>query len=162
MRFCSSDISKNRWVKIRLCVLVLIALIAVIGFTILAASKPMARAAGPGVAATATKRSASFALQNASASEHLESELVTIRPEGFDPAAITRPKGRFFLFVDNRSGLDAVTLRLDRVAGNRLHDVRVPREKLDWTEMVDLTPGEYLLTEADHLNWVCKITITAQ
>jgi len=89
----------------------------------------------------------------------LQVELVTITPRGFEPAAITRPKGRFLLPVDNRSGLDEVTLRIDRVAGDRLHEARVPRKELDWSEVVDLTPGQYLLTEASHPQWVCRFTI---
>jgi hypothetical protein len=91
---------------------------------------------------------------------HVESELITIRPSGFEPTQITRPKGNFFLFVENRSGLNSVTLRLDRVAGNRLIDVPVPRERLDWAELLNLTPGDYTVTEANHPNWVCHVTIT--
>jgi hypothetical protein len=102
------------------------------------------------------------AAQGQSARTKLEAELVTIRPHGFEPKEITRPKGRFILAVDNRSGLEEVNLRLDQVAGNRLHQVRVPREHLDWSEVFDLHPGNYVLTEANHPNWVCRITITAQ
>lgn|SRR5262249_22618582 len=92
----------------------------------------------------------------------LRAELITITPRGFEPAEITRPKGRFLLAVDNRSGLDEVTLRLDRVAGNRLHEVRVPRKELDWSEVFDLNPGQYVLTEANNPRWACRFTITAQ
>src|SRR5687768_16455796 len=35
---------------------------------------------------------------------------LTLRPEGFDPAEVVRPAGRYMLSVDNRSGVDAVTL----------------------------------------------------
>ena len=66
------------------------------------------------------------------------------------------------LFVDNRSGLEEVTLRVDRVAGPRLHEVRVPREMLDWNEEINLTPGQYVLTEASHPDWVCRITVNPQ
>lgn len=98
--------------------------------------------------------------QNQSNRERVETELVTIRPTGFEPAEISRVQGRFLLAVDNRAGLEEVTLRLDRVAGNRLRDVKVPRRKLDWREFVDLTPGRYVLSEAAHPEWNCTITIT--
>lgn len=101
-----------------------------------------------------------FVLQGKPPRRQVESELITITPAGFEPAVLTRPKGPFFLFVDNRSGLNSVSLRLDRVAGNRLHEVHVPREQLDWAEIFDLNPGEYVLSEADHPAWSCKITIT--
>ena len=92
--------------------------------------------------------------------EKIEGEIVTIRPVGFDPPEIIRAGGRFTLLVDNRSGLEGVTLRLDQEGGPRLHDVEVPREKLDWVQGVDLAPGQYLLTEANNPSWVCRITIT--
>lgn len=90
----------------------------------------------------------------------IEGEIITISRGGFEPTEITRPKGRFAVFVENRSGLEGVTLRLDRIAGNRLRDVNVPRDKLDWDDVLDLTPGQYVITEAGHPDWVCTITIT--
>jgi hypothetical protein len=92
--------------------------------------------------------------------DRLEAEIVTIRRSGFEPLQITRPAGRFLLVVDNRSELEEVDLRLDRRAGERQHQVRVRREALDWSEMFDLPPGHYVLTEATHPEWTCDITIT--
>ncbi len=94
-------------------------------------------------------------------SETIEAEVITIRATGFEPMTITRDKGKFLLVVHNRSGLREVVLRLDREAGGRLHNVRVPREKLNWKTLVDLNPGRYVLTEANHPDWVCQINITA-
>jgi hypothetical protein len=63
----------------------------------------------------------------------------------------------------NRSGLqDDLTFRLDRVGGNRLHEARLPKGRLGWRQLVDLPPGRYAVTEADHPDWVCSVTITAQ
>jgi hypothetical protein len=90
----------------------------------------------------------------------IDGEVITLRPFGFDPSEIARTNGRFTLLVDNRTGLDEVHLRLDREAGGRVHEVRVPRRKLDWVQGVDLPPGRYLLTDANHPDWVCRITIT--
>jgi hypothetical protein len=95
-----------------------------------------------------------------SSRERVEAEIVTLRPHGFEPKEIKRPAGHFLLSVDTRSGLKEVTWQLDRVAGSRLREVRVSRNKLDWRELVDLTPGTYKLTEASHPNWVCTITLT--
>lgn len=101
-------------------------------------------------------------VQNQSNRDRIETELITIRPTGFEPTAISRVQGRFLLAVDNRSGLEEITLRLDRVAGNRLRDVKVSRRKLDWREFVDLQPGRYVLSEAAHPEWTCTVTITAR
>ena len=105
---------------------------------------------------------AATAMQTKLPSVRVEAELVTITERGFEPAKIRRPPGIFQLVVDNRSVLPEVALRLDRESGGRLHEVRVPREQLDWEQMLTLTPGSYALTEASHPQWVCHIVITAQ
>ncbi|MFY9571919.1 MAG: hypothetical protein WAV20_11015 [Blastocatellia bacterium] len=106
------------------------------------------------------KSSATLKTQANHSQRRVESEIVVINRTGFETTEISRPAGPFFLTVADRSGLEEVELRLDRVAGSRLHDVRVPREKLDWTEILDLAPGGYTLTEVSHSEWVCHITIT--
>lgn len=94
------------------------------------------------------------------ADEGDEAELITILPSGFEPAEITRPRGKFLLVIDNRSGLGDVTWRLDREAGGRLHEVRLSGGRLHSGQFEDLPPGTYLLTEAGHLDWTCRIRIT--
>jgi hypothetical protein len=92
----------------------------------------------------------------------LDSVLIAINRSGFYPAALSRPKGKFFLLVENRSELREVDLRLERVTGGRLREVKAPGGQLDWTELVDLNPGEYRLTVPNRPDWVCNITITSQ
>lgn len=111
---------------------------------------------------TATTAQHLVAPSSSSPHKALEAEIVTIRPWGFEPAEINRPKGRFVLMVDNRSGLGDVDLRLNRQAGGSLHQVRVPREQQDWNDEFELEPGQYVLTESSHPEWSCRITITAQ
>lgn len=83
---------------------------------------------------------------------------VTIRPTGFDPAEVTLPRGRFMLAVDNRTGMNDLTFRLEREGGGRLHEVRMTREQLAWRKVVDPPPGSYVLTEIKHPEWVCRIS----
>lgn len=92
--------------------------------------------------------------------EQIEAELVTATPDGFDPAEITRPKGSFYLVVDNLAGLPELNLRLTGEAGHSLHEARVPRGQADWTALLDLNPGTYVLREAEHPGWECRITVT--
>lgn len=96
------------------------------------------------------------------AQDRIEAELITIRPNGFNPLEITRPKGRFILAFTNHSGVHDLDLKLDREAGNRIHEVRMPRGRLAGKKTVDLPPGSYILTEANHPDWVCRITVTAK
>ena len=96
----------------------------------------------------------------AQTSERIPVEVVAIRRTGIEPTEIVRPKGRFMLAVYDRSGLAEVVLRLDGITGQRVHEVRVPKERLDWKNIEDLPPGSYTLTEASHPGWACRITIT--
>lgn len=93
--------------------------------------------------------------------ERVEIELVTILPDGFHPEEITRPKGVFIIAVENRSGLEDIELLLDREAGSRLRQVRIPVNKLNWKEGLDLTPGRYVLTEATNPDRKFYINITS-
>ena len=91
----------------------------------------------------------------------LQAEIITITPRGFEPVQITRPPGRFILMVDNHSELAEVIFRLDQEGGARLYEVPMPQERAEWSEVIELQPGTYLLTEAQHADWLSRITITA-
>jgi len=90
----------------------------------------------------------------------LTSHLLTLRPSGFEPAEVVWPRGQFFLSIDNRSNVNDITLRLDRKAGARLKEVDLKMRKQRSAGVFDPPPGEYLLTEANHPEWVCRITIS--
>ena len=94
--------------------------------------------------------------------ERVEVELITLRRNGFEPSEIRRPQGSFVLGVDNRSGIEGVELRLERLAGGRLPALQTRARKLSWRELVDLPAGEYVLKEANHPEWACAISISAR
>lgn len=89
----------------------------------------------------------------------LEAEIITITPHGFEPSEITRPAGSFVLFIEDRSGFEQVSPQLTRLAGLRVFNLRIPREQPDWSDVVNLQPGVYLLTDSDHPTWSCRVTI---
>ena len=99
-------------------------------------------------------------LQLQSSVARLEMERITITPTGFEPNVITRGLGRFLLAVDNRSGHDDLTLHLEGQTG-RLRTQRASRSKASWREVLELAAGEYVLREANHREWSCRITIAA-
>lgn len=92
-------------------------------------------------------------------SDRFEGELVTLRPAGFEPAEITRPKGPFVLMVDDRSGLEKSSLRLTRENGDELQQLKTDRGKNEWHSVLDLTPGEYVLVESNHPEWSFRLTV---
>jgi hypothetical protein len=92
----------------------------------------------------------------------IQAELITITPAGFEPAELTRPKGRFLLALDNQSGLDEVEFYFERETGGRVNVPLSRRGKLAWREIIDLTPGTYILRATNDESWRCRIRITAQ
>lgn len=105
---------------------------------------------------------ASVSVQRPRPIAQMQSELITISPHGFEPQAITRPPGGFLLMIDNRSGLAITSLELTSEPGARTREMRIPREEPNWSEVIDLQPGRYVLTETDHPRWHCRITVTTQ
>jgi hypothetical protein len=94
-----------------------------------------------------------------STSQQLEAERFTIRATGFEPGEISRPAGRFLLAVENRSGLKELVLRLSNESGKLLREVRITGKQPDWNDIIDAPGGNYILTEANHPDWACRITI---
>jgi hypothetical protein len=92
--------------------------------------------------------------------EDVEAELITIRPTGFEPEEIMRPAGRFLLAFDNESGLRDLVFRLEREGGERIVEMR-PKRKSDVGGVMDLPPGLYLVTEANHPEWVFRLRLTS-
>jgi hypothetical protein len=97
-----------------------------------------------------------------SAQERVEVERIMISPRGFEPAEIRRPQGPFILAVNNQTGVNEVTLRLEKEAGNKLREVSMPKGKRYSNNTLDLQPGRYTLTEANHPDWAAQIIITAR
>lgn len=112
------------------------------------------------VPVTEAKKAPAFITPSATPTkERLEVELVTLSPTGFYPKQITRPHGKFLLQIDNYSGQRSITLRLEREAGPRLVETQMPLEQRGWSNVMEVPAGNYVVTEANHPNWVCHITV---
>lgn len=85
---------------------------------------------------------------------------IQLKFHGFFPREIQRPAGFYYLTVGNVSREKEMTLRFDRQGGERMFDVNLTRQR-PWRQTVFLAPGTYFLTEANHPQWECRITITA-
>jgi hypothetical protein len=97
---------------------------------------------------------------SAARQQAVEAEVIALRPSGFEPAEITRPAGRVLMAVSDQSGLENAVLRLTKEGDRRVQEVRLSRRKRLWRKVVDLAPGDYILTEASHPEWACRITVT--
>lgn len=94
--------------------------------------------------------------------ELIGSEVISIFRFGFETTHITRPAGKFFLVVENRSGLNPITFRLNSERGEKVLEVTQPLDQLDWAGEVNPRPGHYTLTIVERPGWICDVTITRQ
>jgi hypothetical protein len=92
--------------------------------------------------------------------QKIEVEVITVSRNGFEPTGLVRPHGRFMLAITNRSGENDLLLQLDRIDGNRVHEMRMPKGRVRWNPLLNLPPGDYLLKEQNHSSWVCSIKLT--
>lgn len=103
-------------------------------------------------------------MANTSQDHTAEVVLLVLTPQGFDETVITRPKGKFLLVVESRLGLKEPSLALSRIVGNnskeKLKDGDIKKGRRNWSEELDLNPGEYELTEVNNPDWSCRLTIT--
>jgi len=151
--FASASFLKPRVVAVSLAAVTLAALVS--------AASTYSSGVRPGVAPTTLYASTGISDNNKKSTRVVETELVTLRNTGFEPSEITRPAGECVLMVENATG-KSFNLRFNRETGERVHEMRVSREEPDWNELEDLRPGRYLLTEANHPDWACRITVTAR
>jgi hypothetical protein len=92
----------------------------------------------------------------------LEAERISLRPTGFEPPVITRPAGRFLLAINDRSGDSDTQITFARETGERLHTIRMrdTARKHEWRKVIDVPPGRYVISEANHPEWTCSIVLT--
>jgi hypothetical protein len=101
-----------------------------------------------------------LSLQPTEPSETAEIQLIKVTRFGFEPRELERSNNLFVLAVHNLSHKADLVLRLHRVQGERLHEVRMSRSKRKWQLPLTLPPGDYLLTEASQPDWQCQIRLT--
>lgn len=104
-------------------------------------------------------RPPSVAAPSAQINTQTEVAVVTLRPTGFERTEIMRPRGMFWLVVENRSGLQTIDLRINSADSSLQNIQKMARKNHDWQQALDLRPGQYVLTEAYHPEWSCTITI---
>ena len=92
--------------------------------------------------------------------ERLEAELITLQEWGFEPKEIKRPAGPFVAVFQNRSGLREVKLSLVQASGKVMNKIPVTRHALNSRQRLQLPPGTYIVKEANHPDWECRIVVS--
>ncbi|HEY6802123.1 MAG TPA: hypothetical protein VI306_00970 [Pyrinomonadaceae bacterium] len=85
---------------------------------------------------------------------------LTLKPTGFEPTKVTLPASQYFLLVQNATGLDRFGLVIEKEDGERLQEVRLEPFIRKWKKAITFQPGRYILSEIDHPEWQCVITVT--
>lgn len=101
-------------------------------------------------------------LESQGISDRVEAELLVLRSDGFKPSEITRPTGRFLLSIQNQSSEEELSLVLRQERGGAVREVHTLKRQSKFKELLNLTPGRYMLVETNHPDWNCTITITPQ
>ncbi|MCU1268640.1 MAG: hypothetical protein JWM21_4958 [Acidobacteria bacterium] len=106
-----------------------------------------------------TLRAKALSQSNAEApKQRIEGEVIVLNWTGFEPREISRSAGPFLLLISNYSHLPVATLVLER-EGKAIRSILLAENKRHWSDTVDLPSGTYILREATHSNWYCKINL---
>jgi hypothetical protein len=82
---------------------------------------------------------------------------IELSTNGFAPAELQHGPGTFAIAVENKTLSGEYTLRLKADDGTILHEFQVQKGSSAWT--VNLPTGGYVLTEANHPQWTCRIVV---
>lgn len=91
--------------------------------------------------------------------DSVEEFTLTLSSNGFSPKELTPNNNRFFLSIDNRTDLNELVLNLSDKHGNQVRELRVPIGVGDWSELLVLKSGKYVLSEKSHSAWSCTIVV---
>ena len=112
-----------------------------------------------GPSSISTEREITGLIIPSTISQRAEAELLVLRADGFIPNEITRPPGPFLLALHNHSSVEEISLALRQERGASMREVRMAKRQSKLREIMDLPPGRYVLTEANHPQWSCTIVI---
>ncbi len=82
---------------------------------------------------------------------------IELTSNGFAPSEVQRAPGTFAIAVENNALSGEYRLKLKAEDGTVLNEFQVQKGSSAWT--VSLQTGRYTLTEANHPQWICSITL---
>ena len=116
--------------------------------------------AGHGPVEESTWKQSDLALgQPPSYTDSIEDVSLMLNSSGFVPTELRPQSKRFLLSLDNRTNLKELVLRLSGNDGNQIRELKVRGGDGDWSELFELQPGTYTLSEASHPGWTCNVII---
>jgi hypothetical protein len=81
-----------------------------------------------------------------------------VTPNGFEPSETIVSHGKFLILLQNRTGRRDLNFWFARENEGRVAES--DPQKRDWKAQVQLSPGTYILGEAEHPEWKSIIRVT--
>jgi hypothetical protein len=88
-----------------------------------------------------------------------EQAIIRLLTSGFSQTQISGAAGQYRLVMTRTSQDEEVVLQLKTESGELVQEIAMPQEKLDWTTLIELEAGSYMLTVVNHPQWTCHITV---
>ncbi|QQS46711.1 MAG: hypothetical protein IPM66_22950 [Acidobacteriota bacterium] len=123
-------------------------------------SVSLAMLAGVAVIATRQLPDATAHQQPEAARSRITGVSVNLTRFGFEPSEITIPV-KYFISVRNLTEQQDVVLTLSRATRQKLIEEPFKSGSRGWDKLVNLPPGDYLLSEKSNPNRVLKIKVIA-
>jgi hypothetical protein len=89
----------------------------------------------------------------------MPSIFIRILPDRMEPSVVTVKPGPVLIVVQNRSTAPNLKLQLDQVNGGHIKTVPIVGGQRHSLETYTLAAGDYILSEANHREWQCKISV---
>lgn len=86
---------------------------------------------------------------------------LVMEAHGCQPKKLTIGAGEVVILVYNRTRLNSLQMQLERVNGARVKDSAVKVGKRQFSEALNLTPGNYVYRDPRGAHLTCEIEVTA-
>jgi hypothetical protein len=86
---------------------------------------------------------------------------ITVSSQGMTPATATVVAGIVHLLVKNTSSVETLRLRVVRENGELVKEMTAPNGSDEWAIELELSAGQYTISEASNTAWSCHLTVQA-
>lgn len=84
---------------------------------------------------------------------------ITVSSQGLTPTTATVKAGTTLLTVTNQRTQERVTLRISNQSGELVREIALPDKATVWKTELDLSVGQYVITDTSNAAWSCQLTV---
>jgi len=86
---------------------------------------------------------------------------ITVSSQGMTPTSATVGAGIVHLLVKNTSSVETLHLKVTREDGELVKEMNAPNGSDEWAIELELSAGQYTISEASNTAWSCHLTAQA-